>query len=58
MINFTHRELCIIHDAVKYFQNETLSKDQNLSYEFDLIFNKLYSKVTINGMEPAYRSDI
>lgn len=58
MINFTHRELCIIYDAVKYFQDNTLSKDQNLSYECDLIFHKLYPKVTINGIEPAYRSDI
>jgi hypothetical protein len=64
-MDFTSHELSIIYNAVKYFQDKKLSKellahlnDPNLSWECDLIIKKLYPKITINGMEPAYRSDI
>lgn len=58
MTNFTYKELNLIYDALNYYRNEKLDKDVNLNLECDLVINKLYSKVTINGIEPAYRSEI
>lgn len=58
MMNFTYKELNLIYDALNYYRNEKLDKDVNLNLECDLVINKLYSKVTINGIEPAYRSEI
>ena len=57
-MDFTSHELSIIYNAVKYFQDKKLLNDPNLSWECYLIIKKLYPKITINGMEPAYRSDI
>ena len=57
-MNFTSQELGIIYNAIKYFQDKKLPKDSNLSWECDLIIKKLYPEITINGMEPAYRSDV
>lgn len=58
MMNFTYKELNLIYDALNYYRNEKLDKDVNLNLECDLVINKLYPKVTINGIEPAYRSEI
>lgn len=57
-MNFTHKELNIIYDALNYYKNEKLDKDVNLNLECDVVINKLYSKITINGIEPAYRSEL
>lgn len=57
-MDFTYQELSIIYNAVKYYQDKKLSNDSNLSWECDLIIKKLYPKVSVNGIEPAYRSDI
>jgi hypothetical protein len=54
-MDFTSHELSIIYNAVKYFQDKKLSNDPNLSWECDLIIKKLYPKISINGVEPAYR---
>ena len=54
-MDFTSHELSIIYNAVKYFQDKKLSNDPNLSCECDLIIKKLYPKISINGIEPAYR---
>lgn len=58
MTNFTYKELNLIYDALNYYRNEKLDKDVNLNLECDLVIKKLYPKVTINGIEPAYRSEI
>ena len=57
-IDFSRSELSVIYDAIKYYKSEKLKHDKLIDYECDLILHKLYSKITINNIEPAYRSDI
>ena len=55
MTNFTPDELNIIYDAVRYYQVKEVSKDTVLNLKCNQIIDSLYPKITINGVEPAYR---
>ena len=55
MTNFTPHELSIICDAVRYYQVKEVPKDTVLNLKCNQIIDSLYPKITINGVEPAYR---
>jgi hypothetical protein len=57
-MNFIPHENDIIYDAVRYYQMNKVTLDTKLYWDCDIILRKLFPKVKINGVEPAYRSDI
>ncbi len=56
-MNLTAKEYSVIYDAVRYYQiNKTTTSSKDY-WDCDSILTKLHDKRTINGIEPAYRSD-
>ena len=56
-MNLTSKECSVIYDAVRYYQiNKTTTSSKDY-WDCDSILTKLHDKRTINGIEPAYRSD-
>jgi hypothetical protein len=57
-IDLSHKEMSLLYEAMQYYTKEEITDDKHIQYECDLIMHRLSQYITVNGMEPAYRSDI
>jgi hypothetical protein len=57
MIDFTYKERELIYKSVQYYKEHFIGNNDNLKWDCDVVLQKFYPYVNINGIEPGFRSD-
>jgi hypothetical protein len=57
MINFYGNESTILYHAVRYYQLNKTTTGSKEYWKCDELLRKLHPHVSVNGVEPGFRSD-
>jgi hypothetical protein len=57
-MDLTYKERELIYNSLKYYKEHSDLSNSELQWDYDVLIQKFYSVVNINGVEPGFRSDV